>query len=72
MFLTSIHVAQQAFVAFVTWQHVDDVPKAGPAVEAAQTHVGCGEAGGGTYGHFLITMTRNVAPPRSSVLPVSF
>ena len=45
-------VAQQALVVFVAWQYIDGAPEAGPALEAAGSHVGGDQAGGGADGAF--------------------
>ena len=42
-----VHVAQQALVLLAARQHVDDVPKAGPATAAHDADVPGDQAGGG-------------------------
>ena len=41
-------------VVLVSWQHVDHAPEAGPAFEAAHSHVSGDQAGGGADGHTFV------------------
>lgn len=61
-------MAQQTLVSLVAWQDVDHTPEAGPAQEAAGSHVGGDQVGGGADGHRLVRNIRRARDFRPSVV----
>lgn len=58
-------MVQQSRVVLGTWKHVDGAPEAGPACEAAGSHVGGDQAGGGADGHSAAMMNASSSSYRT-------